>query len=879
MNEESEVNEKLVSRLKNYSEFSSILIVIIGVLVLIGWVFNIAILKSPGAGFSTIKSNVGLAFILIGVSLWLMQTKRVNYNNRRVAQILALVVALIGFLTLMEYLLGINIGIDQILFKEAAGALNTSSPNRMGLSAALDLFIVGLAIILIDIKFRNNIRPTQLLAIIGGLISFFALVGYAYGTSLLYHIPQYTAIALYAALTFILMFFGLLAARPDTGFFAIITGNNLAGRLSRRLLPVVIAVPILVGFIGELGYRNSFYGPYYGYALISVVTIIVILSLIWVVIIPLNKSEILRRKVEVKLQKYQENLEELVKERTKELKDSNIELRSQMVTIRRQADLIGLSFDAILVWRLEGGIESWNRGAEELYGYSESEVVGHVPREIFSTVFPSSWGQIKEELLDSGMWEGELQHKTKDSKKVVVSARLQLVIREDGSQVVLETNRDITKRKIAEEALIESEARFRTLADNIPNLVWMADAQGRIFWYNKQWYDYTGTTLEEVRGWGWKMVHHPDYVDSVMEEWSSRIKAGKPYENLFPLKGKDGEYRCFLTRVTPIKDEYGKIQRWFGTNTDITELKNAEERNKEMLENERQLTEELQYSNEELQSTTEELQSSNEELKSTNEELQSTTEELHSTNEELQQQKDDLRELVDKLEVSNRELEQFAYVASHDLQEPLRMVASFTQLLQRRYKGKLDEEADEYIGFVIEGAHRMKDLIDDLLVFSRLNTQAKEFELFDMETALKGVLSYLKPYIDEHHAQITHDFLPNILGDSSQIQQLFQNLISNAIKFHDHETPIVHISAKESENEWTFGVKDNGIGIDSQYQEQIFHVFKRLHTREEYEGSGIGLSICKKIVERHGGRIWVESELGKGSTFYFTIPKTRNNHF
>ncbi|MGO9387235.1 MAG: hypothetical protein ACLPWD_04205, partial [Methanobacterium sp.] len=211
MNEESEVNEKLVSRLKNYSEFSSILIVIIGVLVLIGWAFNIAILKSPGAGFSTIKSNVGLAFILIGVSLWLMQAKRVNYNNRRVAQILALVVALIGFLTLMEYLLGINIGIDQILFKEATGALNTSSPNRMAFTAALDLFIAGLAIILMDIKFHNNIRPTQLLAIIGGLISFFALVGYAYGTSLLYHIPQYTAIALYAALTFILMFFGLLA--------------------------------------------------------------------------------------------------------------------------------------------------------------------------------------------------------------------------------------------------------------------------------------------------------------------------------------------------------------------------------------------------------------------------------------------------------------------------------------------------------------------------------------------------------------------------------------------------------------------------------------------------------------------------------------------
>jgi light-regulated signal transduction histidine kinase (bacteriophytochrome) len=166
----------------------------------------------------------------------------------------------------------------------------------------------------------------------------------------------------------------------------------------------------------------------------------------------------------------------------------------------------------------------------------------------------------------------------------------------------------------------------------------------------------------------------------------------------------------------------------------------------------------------------------------------------------------------------------------------------------------------------------MKDLIDDLLVFSRFNTQANEFELFDMDTALNSVLSYLKPYMNENHAQITHDPLPSIMGDSSQIQQVLQNLLTNAIKFHGDEPPKIHISAEESGDEWTFGVSDNGIGIDSEHQEQIFEVFKRLHTREEYEGTGIGLSICKKIVERHGGRIWVESKPGKGSTFYFTIP-------
>lgn len=232
-----------------------------------------------------------------------------------------------------------------------------------------------------------------------------------------------------------------------------------------------------------------------------------------------------------------------------------------------------------------------------------------------------------------------------------------------------------------------------------------------------------------------------------------------------------------------------------------------------------------------------------------------------------------LKRTMDELKRSNEELEQFAYVSSHDLQEPLRMVSSFTQLLERRYKGQLDSEADEYIAFVVDGAKRMKELIDDLLEFSRLNTQAGEFKMVSLQIALRDVLSNLQTFIKDNNATITYEPLPTIMGDPSQLNQLFQNLISNAIKFHDDEPPEIHISAQKDEDEWVFGVSDNGIGIDPGHQEQIFDVFKRLHTREEYAGTGIGLAICKKIVERHRGRIWVESELGKGSSFYFTIPK------
>jgi PAS domain S-box-containing protein len=244
----------------------------------------------------------------------------------------------------------------------------------------------------------------------------------------------------------------------------------------------------------------------------------------------------------------------------------------------------------------------------------------------------------------------------------------------------------------------------------------------------------------------------------------------------------------------------------------------------------------------------------------------------------LKQAEEKLKKTMDDLKRSNRELEQFAYVSSHDLQEPLRMISSFTQLLERRYKNKLDNDADEYIDFIVEGAQRMKYLIDDLLTFSRLNTQSKEFENVDLETILDIVLSNLTVFIKENNALITHDPLPTVTADESQMMQVFQNLIANAIKFHGSKPPEIHIFAQKKNREWKFAVTDNGIGIDPEYKKQIFEVFKRLHTREEYPGSGIGLSVTQKIINMHGGNIWVESELGKGSTFYFTILNFNENH-
>jgi signal transduction histidine kinase len=225
-----------------------------------------------------------------------------------------------------------------------------------------------------------------------------------------------------------------------------------------------------------------------------------------------------------------------------------------------------------------------------------------------------------------------------------------------------------------------------------------------------------------------------------------------------------------------------------------------------------------------------------------------------------------------ELEQSNRELEQFAYVASHDLQEPLRMVSGYTQLLSQRYKDKLGADAAEFIGFAVDGAKRMHGLINDLLAYSRFGNKNTEFARTDCEVVLQRALKNLQTAATETHALITHSPLPILTADAQQLAQLFQNLIGNGLKYHGAQPPAVHIGCEQKGSTWLFSVKDNGIGIDPQYRERIFVIFQRLHTREQYPGTGIGLAICKKIVERHGGRIWVDSELGKGSTFYFTIP-------
>jgi len=370
--------------------------------------------------------------------------------------------------------------------------------------------------------------------------------------------------------------------------------------------------------------------------------------------------------------------------------------------------------------------------------------------------------------------------------------------------------RDITERKRIEEVLRESEEKYRTILENIEDGYYEVDLDGRFTFFNNSMCRILGYPTEELMG-----MNDQQYMDE--ENAKKFLQAfNKVYETGEPLRGSEWEIirkdrirRCVEGYASLKRDSSGKPIGFRGIVRDVTERKQAEEV---------------------------------------------------------------LKEKSEELARSNRELEQFAYVASHDLQEPLRTVTNFVQLLAKRYQGKLDSNADDFINFAVDGTMRMWKLINDLLAYSRVGTRGHTFEPINCETILQEALDNLKVTLEESGAVVTHDSLPTVMADSLQLGQLFQNLIGNAIKFRGDERPRIHISASRNDSGWTFSVRDNGIGIAPEFTERIFIIFQRLHGPQQYPGTGIGLAVCKKIVERHGGRIWAESEVGKGATFYFTLP-------
>jgi PAS domain S-box-containing protein len=639
------------------------------------------------------------------------------------------------------------------------------------------------------------------------------------------------------------------------------------------------------------------------------------------------------------------------------------------------AAVVESSDDAIISKTLDGTITAWNRGAEKVFGYSSAEAVGKT----MAMLLPpdraeEEFGILARIRCGESIHHFETVRVRKGGKKIDVSVTISPI--SDSTGVIVGASkiaRDITTHKQAEEVLRESEERFHAMLDGIPQLAWTAEPDGYIFWYNQRWYDYTGTTREQTKGWDWQNIHDPEILPKVLERWKVAIAEGTPFEMEFPLRAGDGNFSMFLTRVLPLKDADGHVLRWFGTNTDISERKRAEVQLAGQAQELIRRAEELATSRVALEAQTLMLQSV---LDSMGEGLIAADQDGHfliwndsanklmgrkasnlpteqwtphykvflpdeitpyppdrlplvralhgeSVQVELMVEHPDranrvclevtarplkdnqgnlrggvavLRDITERktaerevrtlnqtletrviertaeLKVANKELEAFTYSVSHDLRAPIRHINGFAKILVEECRSSLPAEAREHLQLIVQAAHRMGQLVDEMLKLARLGRQALGVEVTGLSSLVKDVVTLLAPETEGRQVEWKIDELPFVECDPILIRQVFQNLISNALKYSRGRSPaVIEIGQTEKEGQKVIFVKDNGVGFDMKYSDKLFGVFQRLHLAEEFEGNGIGLATVERIIKKHRGRVWAEAELDRGAIFYFTL--------
>lgn len=489
--------------------------------------------------------------------------------------------------------------------------------------------------------------------------------------------------------------------------------------------------------------------------------------------------------------------------------------RSDTTIAASTALLQGIGTHAIFMLDRGGRITSWSPGSERVTAFLPGDVNG-MPLSIFYSEDERQTRSLDFEILqarEGGIFEENRHWVRKDGTKFWANVVITPLLEPVDHQGFVAVIRDITGRKEIDEQLATSQAMFKALFEQAPDAIIAVDRRGRMVQTNRRVQEMFGYTAEELVNQSIELLVPERFRQLHVHQRDDYM--GKPRSR--PMGGAvDLMAKRKDGSEIPVDIMLSPVLVPGGSVVisvvrDITERKVAER---------------------------------------------------------------ELKDRAEQLAHSNKELEQFAYVASHDLQEPLRAVATSCQIMQKRLAGKFDDDTNEYIQFAIDGSKRMQELISDLLTYSRASRGRKQSQLVDLALVLERVLQNLGTQVETTKAVITHTALPAVHGDFGQLVQLFQNLISNAMKFHGGEAPKVHLSVVELPDKWIFAVKDNGIGIQPQYLEKIFVIFQRLHRREEYPGTGIGLAICKKIVENHGGKIWVEAVVGSGSTFYFTIPQT-----
>jgi PAS domain S-box-containing protein len=930
----SDSDTSLFKRLQLYCQVSALAAMGVGGLVLFGWGFHIKALLSVFPGHVTMKVNTALGLMFAGISLWLLLPGESSTRRGKIARFLALVVVLIGVATLIEYFFGLNLGIDQLIFGDPLGSNGTSSPGRLAPTTATAFIAIGLALTLLDSKAPPVRWTAQALSLWSGVIAMSAINGYLYHAVVLSRIWLYTQVAIHTAIGLLLLSGGVFFARPRSGIAGDLTGEGSGSLMARRLLPAVFLVPIVLGWIALQGEFAGLYGAEIGLALYATVSVLVFAVLVWSNARKMNGEYDQRSQAETDIRELNAELERRVAERTTHLAQMegryrglleaapdamvvvnvggdivllNVQTEKQFgysrdeligqkvkniipegfaerliadgtrsaaealaqqigtgieligrrkdgsefpieimlspleslegilvtaairdISVRKGAEthlaqmegryrgLLEAAPDAMVVVNVGGDIVLLNVRAEKEFGYSRDELIGQKVKNIIPEGFAEriiadgtrSAAEALAQQIGTGI---ELIGRRKDGSDFPIEIMLSPLESPEGI-LVTAAIRDISLRKGAETHLAQMEGRYRGLLEAAPDAMVVVNVGGDIVLLNVRAEKEFGYSRDELVGQKMNNIVPTGFAERLIADAlrTAEDALAQQIGTGIELTGrrKDGSEFPIEIMLSPLESPEGILVT--AAIRDISTRKKAEA---------------------------------------------------------------NLLHKMSELYRSNEELGQFAYIASHDLQEPLRMVASYTQLLSRRYKGQLDAEADEFITFAVDGANRMQRLIQDLLAFSRVGTKGRDLLETSSEQALRQALKNLRGAIEESGAVVTYDPLPSVLADEMQLTQLFQNLIGNAIKYQNPgSVPRVHISAsRNGEEKWILSVKDNGLGIAPEYFEKIFGMFQRLHKREEFAGTGIGLAICKKIAERHGTSISVESALGQGATFHFAL--------
>lgn len=788
------------------------LVCLMGAVILSGWLTRTDRLIQITPAFAPTQFNTALLFLLSGAGL-LALTRRLQ----SIAIWLGLAVAMISGLTLLQYLFGLNFFIDEF-FKEAYITTQTSHPGRMAPNTALCFFISALFLIGSAQKFSWTsiylLEEALGFAILA--LAIVPIMGYFIGVETAYGWGNLTRMAPQTASAFILLSIGMIAhtwnvrtqAKAEISLW-IPALISLAVLLADLYSPLGAAIG--VAYIPLVFCGIWFSRPYAAFILATFSSILIVLGLF-------ASSEPVTSMGAVVVNRTMSFLAVWV---TAVLvfihKRSEKHLESTKATL---AGLIDSSHSGYWDWRVGEQSEYMSSGFWSTLGFDPNQMADPQLdwRMLILEEDLKLWrAEVKNHIDSQGRHplNTPLRYRNGEGSMMTLLRRGNVVEWDDKGRAVrlVGTYTDITSLIAAQEALRSSQQRLQlaTEAGGVGVWEWRLTTSDLI-WDDRMFslYGFERPPLEF--GYEeWKALVHDADIKFVEAQIRAALNNNAAYHPKFRIVlPENGEIRYLEARGDVERDADGEPVRMVGVCWDTTEQKEAEIK---------------------------------------------------------------LEGLINQLTATNAELERFAYVASHDLREPLRMVTSFTTLIAQRYNDKLDDDGRKFIRFIVDGADRMLELIEDLLEYARLGQEAEQIEAVDINRLMELVLENLSESINEVHAEVTYDALPVVKGNAIRLTRLLQNLVGNALKYQEAGcTPKVHVSAELKGGEWVFSVADNGIGISEPYQQQIFQPFKRLHGKKDYSGTGIGLAICKKIVEGHEGRIWVESELGKGSCFKFSIP-------